>query len=154
VTDNVATTFFKEITYDWRLKLNINISTIITDNIAELLVKILEFTERRHQILTHNIEAVATPGFVPADLDVVEFAELITEAVSEHIRSKRLLLRDSKHIKFGPDGSFETIPIVDDYAKWLFEKDTEKYLKLQIDKLSENLINKRTAAELLESKKR
>ena len=132
--------------------MNINISTIITDNIAELLVKILEFTERRHEILTHNIEAVATPGFVPTDLDAAEFADLITEAVSEHIRSKRLLLRDSENVKFGPGGSFETIPIVDEYAKWLFENDTEKYLKLQIDKLSENLINKRTAAELLDSK--
>ena len=129
-----------------------NLSSTITDNIAELLAKIIEFTERRHRILTHNIEAVETPGFVPGDLDVAEFADLITEAVSEHVRSKRLLLRDSENVKFGPGGSFETIPIVDDYAKWLFENDTEKYLKLQIDKLSENLINKRTAAELLDSK--
>jgi len=129
-----------------------NLSSTITDNIAELLVKILEFTERRHQILTHNIEAVETPGFVPGDLDVAEFADLITEAVSEHIRSKRLLLRDSEHIKFGRGGTFETVPIVDDYARWLFENDTEKYLKLQIDKLSENLINRRTAAELLDAR--
>ena len=126
-----------------------NLSLTITDNIAELLAKIIEFTERRHQILMRNIDAVETPGFVPRDLDVAEFADLITEAVSEHIRSKRLLLRDSENVKFGPGGSFETIPTVDDYAKWLFENDTEKYLKLQIDKLSENLINKKTAAELL-----
>jgi hypothetical protein len=131
-----------------------NLSSTITDNIAELLAKIIEFTERRHRILTHNIEAVETPGFVPGDLDVAEFADLITEAVSEHVRSKRLLLRDSENVKFGPGGSFEIIPIVDDYAKWLFENDTEKYLKLQIDKLSENLINKRTAAELLAVKQR
>ena len=132
-----------------------NISTTVTtDNIAELLVKIIEFTERRHQILTHNIESVKTPGFVPCDLDVSAFADLVTQAVSEHLRSKRLLLRDCDNVKFGPGGSFETSPIVDDYAKWLLENDAEKYLKHQIDKLSENLINKRTAAELLDSKQR
>ncbi|RKY06799.1 MAG: hypothetical protein DRP65_11285 [Planctomycetota bacterium] len=131
-----------------------NLSSTITDNIAELLAKIIEFTERRHQILMHNIEAVETPGFVPGDLDVAEFADLITEAVSEHVRSRRLLLRDSENVKFGPGGNFETIPIVDDYAKWLFENDTEKYLKLQIDKLCENLVNKRTAVEMLDGKQR
>jgi len=131
-----------------------NLSSTITDNIAELLAKIIKFTERRHQVLTHNIEAVETPGFVPRDLNVAEFADLITEAVSEHVRSKRLLLRDSENVKFGPGGSFEAIPIVDDYAKWLFENDTEKYLKLQIDKLCENLINKRTAVEMLDGKQR
>jgi hypothetical protein len=130
-----------------------NLSSIITDNIAELLTKILEFTERRHGVLTNNIKAVETPGFVPRDMDVAEFADLITEAVTEHIRSKRLLLRDSEHVKFGGGGNFETVPIVDDYAKWLFENDTEKYLTLQIEKLSENLINKRTAAQLLDSRR-
>ena len=131
-----------------------NLSSTITDNIAELLATIIEFTERRHEILMHNIEAVEMPDFVPVDLNVAEFAGLITEAVSEHVRSKRLLLRDSENVKFGPGGSFETISIVDDYAKWLFENDTEKYLKLQIDKLCENLVNKRTAAEMLDGKQR
>jgi len=131
-----------------------NLSSTITDNIAELLAKIIEFTERRHEVLMRNIEAVETPGFVPGDLDVADFADLITEAVSEHVRSKRLLMRDSENVKFGPGGSFETTPVVDDYAKWLFENDTEKYLKLQIDKLSENLVNKRTAVEMLDNKQR
>ena len=126
----------------------------ITDNVTELLAKILEFTERRHKILTHNIEAVEAPDFVPRDLDVAEFADLMSEAVVEHIRSKRLLLRDSSNVNFGPAGSFQTVPIVDEYAKWLFENDTKKYLKHQIDKLSENLINNRTANELIDLRQR
>ncbi len=126
-----------------------NLSSIITDNVTELLVKILEFTERRRRILLQNIKHVDTEGFVPEDLDVAEFAELMTEAISEHIRSKRLLLRDSKNIKFGKGGGFESPPIVDEYAKHLFENDTTKYLELQIEQLSENLINNRVAVELL-----
>ena len=126
-----------------------NLSSIVTDNVTELLVKILEFTERRRRILLQNIKHVDTEGFVPEDLDVAEFAELMTEAISEHIRSKRLLLRDSKNIKFAKGGGFESPPIVDEYAEHLFGNDTAKYLELQIEKLSENLINNRVAVELL-----
>jgi flagellar basal body rod protein FlgB len=126
-----------------------NLSSKITDNITELLALILEFTGRRQEILTQNIKGVQTAGFVPRDLDVEKFAELMTEAISEHVRSRRLLLRDSENVKFGLSGSFEVLPIVDEEARQLFENDTGKYLELQIKKLSENLINNRTAAELL-----
>jgi len=126
-----------------------NLSSTTTDNVTELLVKILEFTERRRRILMQNIKHIDTVGFVPKDLDVTEFADVMTEAILEHIQSKRLLLRDSENIKFGKGGSFESPPIVDEHAKRLFENDTAEYLELQIKKLSENLINNRVAAELL-----
>ena len=129
-----------------------NLSSKITDNVTELLALILEFTGRRQEILTQNIKGVQTAGFVPRDLDVEKFAELMTEAISEHVRSRRLLLRDSENVKFGLSGSFEVLPIVDEEARQLFENDTGKYLELQIKKLSENLINNRTAAELLGQK--
>jgi len=126
-----------------------NLSSTTTDNVTELLVKIREFTERRRRILMQNIKHIDTVGFVPKDLDVTEFADVMTEAILEHIQSKRLLLRDSENIKFGKGGSFESPPIVDEHAKRLFENDTAEYLELQIKKLSENLINNRVAAELL-----
>ena len=129
-----------------------NLSSKITDNVTELLALILEFTGRRQEILTQNIKGVQTAGFVPRDLDVEKFAELMTEAISEHVRSRRLLLRDSENVKFGLSGSFEVLPIVDEEARQLFENDTGKYLELQIKKLLENLINNRTAAELLGQK--
>lgn len=126
-----------------------NLSSTTTDNVTELLVKIREFTERRRRILMQNIKHIDTVGFVPKDLDVTEFADVMTEAILEHIQSKRLLLRDSENIKFGKGGGFESPPIVDEHAKRLFENDTAEYLELQIRKLSENLINNRVAAELL-----
>jgi flagellar basal body rod protein FlgB len=126
-----------------------NLSSTTTDNVTELLVKIREFTERRRRILMQNVKHIDTVGFVPKDLDVTEFADVMTEAILEHIQSKRLLLRDSENIKFGKGGSFESPPIVDEHAKRLFENDTAEYLELQIRKLSENLINNRVAAELL-----
>jgi len=121
----------------------------ITDNITELLVKIIEFAEIRQKILAQNINNIHSPGFVPKDLAVDEFSDLLNDAVDEHARSQRLVLCDTKNIKFGINGSFEVEPVVDRYAKELLEENLDEYLELQINKLLENSLNQRVAAELL-----
>lgn len=127
-----------------------NISpTTATNNITEILGKIIDFTERRRQILTENILNANSSDFVPRDLDVEGFADLMAQAVSEHMRNKRLLLCDSETIKFGDGGSFESLPVIDKQGKELFDRNREKYLQSQVDKLSENLINNKIANELL-----
>ena len=129
-----------------------NLPLMITDNITELLVKIIEFTQIRQKILARNINNVRSPGFVPKDLDVDEFHELLNSAIDEHARSRRLLLRDTESIKFGTNGSFEVKPVADKYAKELLEENRDEYLKLQKNKLLENSLNQRVAAELLKQK--
>ena len=129
-----------------------NLASLITDNIAELLVKIVEFTQTRQKILGRNINNVHSFGFVPKDLEVDEFSELLSEAIDEHIRNRRLVLRDTENIKFGISGSFEAKPVVDEYAKELLEESRDEYLELQISKLLENSLNQRVAAELLRQK--
>ena len=127
-------------------------SSRMTDNIAEVLVKIIEFTQTRQKILSLNINNIHSPGFAPKDLAVDEFSELLNEAVNEHVRNKRLLLRDTESIKFGSAGRFEVKPIIDRYAKELLLEDKNKYIELQINKLLENMLNYRVAAELLKQK--
>jgi len=129
-----------------------NLSSLITDNIAELLVKIVRFTQTRQKILSRNINSVHSFGFVPRDLEVDEFSELLKDAIEEHIRRQRLVLRDTENIKFGVSGSFEVKPVVDEYAKELLEENRDAYLELQISKLLENSLNQRVAAELLRQK--
>jgi len=129
-----------------------NLSSLITDNIAELLVKIVRFTQTRQKILSRNINSVHSFGFVPRDLEVDEFSELLNDAIEEHIRRQRLVLRDTENIKFGVSGSFEVKPVVDEYAKELLEENRDAYLELQISKLLENSLNQRVAAELLRQK--
>ena len=126
-----------------------NLTSLITDNITELLVKIIEFTQSRQKILTRNINNIHSSGFVPKDLAVDKFGGLLADAIDEHIRSQRLVLRDTEDIKFGAGGSFKVKPVVDKYAKELFEENRNEYLELQIDKLLENSLNQRVAAELL-----
>ena len=87
--------------------------------------------------------------FVPRDLDVSGFVDSMNQAVCEHIQSRRLLLCDTESIKFGPEGSFESLPLVDEQAEQLFNEDFKKYMKLQVDKLTENLLNRRVATKLL-----
>ena len=129
-----------------------NLTSLITDNITELLVKIIEFTHARQKILTGNINNIYRSEFVPKDLAVDEFADLLNDALGEHILNQRLLLYDTENIKFGFRGTFVAKPIVDEYAKELLEKNPDEYLELQIDRLLENSLNQRVAAELLKQK--
>ena len=133
--------------------MNINLSMNVTDNVEEVLVKILEFTKSRHAIITENISNIHTPGYVPMDLTVEEFAELMDEAINEHKRSRKLLLRDTEAIKFGFNGTFEARPVVDEYAKKLFENNNiSQYVQFQMQKLLENLLNQKIASEMLKQK--
>jgi hypothetical protein len=131
-----------------------NLSQTTTDNITEVLEKIITFTERRNCLLMHNIEEVDDENLVPMDLDVEDFAGLMTEAIMEHIQSKRLLLCDSETTQFGRGGSFECTPVVDEQAMFLLERDPDEYVCHQIRKLSENFINYKMATGLLEHKKK
>ncbi|OQY04039.1 MAG: hypothetical protein B6I25_07485 [Planctomycetales bacterium 4572_13] len=129
------------------------LSTTTIDNITEVLTRIIEFTDQRRDVLTRNLFDYKTSGFQPKDLPVCEFTECMTEAVSEHIRSKRLLLCDRDNVSFGEAGSFVVDPIVDSKAKNLLKINTKDYLQMQIHKLSENLMNNRIAVELLKQKR-
>lgn len=131
-----------------------NLTSLITDNIAELLVKIIEFTQNRQKILTQNINNIHSPDFVPKDLAVDEFCNLLNTAINEHTQSQRLLFCDTRNIKFGAAGRLEVQPTIDKYAKELLEENQNEYLELQINKLLENSLNQRVAAKLLKQKQR
>ena len=131
---------------------DMNLTSLITDNITEILVKIIEFTHTRQKIIIRNITSMNNPGFVPQKLAVKEFSGLLNSAIDEHIQNQRLLLRDTENIKFGTSGNFEVKPTVDRHSKLLLEKNRDEYLEVQIKKLLENSLNQRVAAELLRKK--
>jgi len=129
-----------------------NLTSLITDNITEILVKIIQFTQTRQKILTRNIINIHNPGFVPKDLAVNEFSELLNNAINEHVRNQRLVLRDTENVKFDVSGSVEVKLVVDEYGKELLEENRDEYIELQINKLLQNSLNQRVAAELLRQK--
>lgn len=128
------------------------ITTRQTDNVIEILTKVLEFTDRRAKVLHNNIVNVNTENYRPADLDASAFADLMGQALSSHLISDRLILIDSEYIKFGPNGTFEAIPFTDNQAFELLTADTKQYLKLQMKKISENQMNNKVAIQLIEQK--
>ncbi|MGD2094838.1 MAG: hypothetical protein PVH77_07520 [Phycisphaerales bacterium] len=130
------------------------LTSLITDNITEILVKIIKFTHIRQKILTKNIINVNNPKYEPKELAVNEFSDLLNNAIDEHVQNQRLILCDTENIKFGVSGSFEIKPIVDEYSKELRVKKRNEYLKLQINRLLENSFNQRVATELLRLKQK
>lgn len=126
--------------------------SLIPDNIAEVLTGILRFTELRRCVLHANIHSVDVPGFVPQDMPVREFAEVLNDALAEHVRSRRLLFRDTTHITFGPNSATRIRPVTDDAAHALLQKNRDEYMELEVGKLLENALNRKVAMELLAQK--
>ena len=129
-----------------------NLSALVTDNITEILTRIVKFTQTRHKILIQNIIHIRDPEFVPKELEVDEFSILLSRAVDEHVRNQRLVLHDTENIKFDTEGRLNIRPIVDELSKKLFKENREEYLERQMTKLWENSLNQKLAAELLKQK--
>ena len=129
-----------------------NLMSLITDNISEILIKIVKFTQTRQKILIQNIINFKNPGFVPKELEVNEFSDVLNNAIDEHVRNRRLVLHDTENIKFGVSGSLELKPIVDEHGIKLLEENRDEYILRQIHKLWENSLNQKLAAELLRQK--
>ena len=129
-----------------------NLPTITTDNITEVLLKIINFTQSRQKVLIQNINTMHTAGFAPRDLPVDEFSRLIAQALAEHACNHRLVLQDGKNVKFGANGDFEVTPVIDEEARMLFEQNRDEYLRCQIIKMLENSLNQRIAVDLLKQK--
>jgi len=129
-----------------------NLMSLMTDNITEILIKIVKFTQTRQKILIQNIINVQNSGFVPKELEVNEFSDVLNTAIDEHVRNQRLVLRDTENIKFGASGSVELKPIVDEHGVKLLEENQDEYIERQIKKLWENSLNQKLAAELLKQK--
>jgi flagellar basal body rod protein FlgB len=133
--------------------MNVKLSSTATDNITDLLNQIIDFTERREEVLTRNLFDHRSTGFVPKDLPVHEFTSTLTRALAEHIHTRRLLLEDSNHIHFHDHGEFDASAIADTEALTLLESDPQTYIQEQLRKLSENTIHNRLAVELLRQKR-
>jgi flagellar basal body rod protein FlgB len=129
-----------------------NLTTLVTDNITELLTRIVMFTQARQKVLIQNIINMHRPGFVPQELQEHEFSSLVNDAIDEHVRSRQLVLHDTENVKFCEDGAVKVRPVVDETGRELLAESQHHYLQRQITKLLENVLNQKMAAELLRQK--
>jgi flagellar basal body rod protein FlgB len=127
--------------------------TTISDNLTEVLQRVLEFTHLRQKILVSNLRDFDKPGFVPTDLPCGEFSDLLNIALNEQEKNNRLLFIDTHNIKFFRGGCFEARTIADNYANYLLKISSERYRRYQVDKIIENALNQKFAAQLLRQKR-
>ncbi|MDD5011306.1 MAG: hypothetical protein PHQ00_04210 [Phycisphaerae bacterium] len=128
------------------------LSSLIQDNVDEILVKIIQFTHIRHTVISDNIRNCRCEDFVPRYIDAEDFAKVISAALGEHQRNQRLALCDSRTVSFLPDGDFRLEPQIDTKAAELLGSDFGAYIQLQQNRLKENSINNKAACALLEHK--
>jgi flagellar basal body rod protein FlgB len=127
-------------------------TAFVADNISDILVKIIHFTQLRRRVLHENLHQADHPGFTPKDMPVRELAEALNVAVAEHLQNHRLLFRDTPNIKFGPNNTMEVWPVADRHAYTLLQTSRDEYTEFQVNKLLENCLNRRVAEELLRQK--
>jgi flagellar basal body rod protein FlgB len=130
-----------------------DLSSLIRDNIDDILVKIIQFTHIRHRIIADNIKNCRSAGFVPRYVDVEDFAKVMSVALTEHQRSKKLSLCDSHTITFSFGGKLDIKPEMDVAAQKLFNQDFRQYILLQKQRLKGNIVNNKTACALLRHKR-
>ncbi len=126
--------------------------SLIPDNLSELLVKIVRFTELRRDVLYENIHSTRKPGFAPRDMPMLEFVQILNGAIAEHLQHKRLLFSDTENIRFGKNGRMQITPLPDEHAKTLLQSNRDEYTEMQVAKLLENSLNRKVARELLRLK--
>ena len=130
-----------------------DLSALIRDNIDDILVKIIQFTHIRHRVIADNIKNCRRADFVPRRVDVEDFAKVMSVALAEHQRSKKLSLCDSHTITFSFGGKLDVRPETDTAAQKLFNQDFRRYILLQKQRLKENIVNNKTACALLRHKR-
>ncbi|MFA5423207.1 MAG: hypothetical protein WC374_05065 [Phycisphaerae bacterium] len=122
------------------------------DNITDVLIMVIEFAQARQKVLANNIRLADAPDFVPSDLPCKQFAAVLNIALDEHIENSRLLLADTENISFLTSGRFEIKPVTDERAQRLLRCSREKYIHFQVEKIVENAMNQRFAAQLIRQK--
>jgi hypothetical protein len=99
-----------------------------------------------------NIKNVDASDYEPHDLAIDEFSKIINHAIDEHLANRRLMLFDTETIKFGSGGSLQIKSATDKHATLLLKGKKDEYLELQVNKLLENSLNQKIAAEILRQK--
>jgi len=77
---------------------------------------------------------------------------VLNNAIDEHVQNQRLVLCDTENIKFHATGDLELKTIIDERGERLLEENRDEYIEWQIDKLWENSLSQKVAAELLKQK--
>ena len=117
-----------------------------------VLERVVQFTEARHRLLTHNIANLSTPNFQPVDLDPKAFQQELVRALDERRTSPRpfngpLPVHDTVQVQFKP-GRIATQPSQLG-ENVLFHDRNDRDLERLMQKLAENTLAHNAAVEMM-----
>jgi flagellar basal-body rod protein FlgB len=116
------------------------------------LERLVQFTEARHQLLTHNIANLSTPYFKPTDVDPRSFQQTLGEALDRRRAGARpfggpLELNDTRDMSFRPGRiDFRAEPSRDNI---LFHDQNDRDVERLMQRLAENTMAHNAAVEMM-----
>lgn len=114
----------------------------VTDGEAlPVLERMVQFTARRHRLITNNIANLSTPGYRPADLSVEAFQKQLGEAIDHRRAAER-------------DGGHQPLPPTELDAETaghnlLFHDQNDRDVDRTMQSLVENFMSFRMASQLM-----
>lgn len=70
------------------------IDRLLNEGNAPLISKMIDFTEKRHELIAENVANISTPGYVQKDLDLGAFQSQLRDRIDERRRSGGVLFDD------------------------------------------------------------
>jgi len=118
------------------------------------LERMVQFTSRRHALITHNIANASTPNFIPRDLDVGSFQQTLGEAIDRRrdrggVFRGGLEPRDTPQLRFTPDGLAARSEALK--RNILFHDRNNRSMEHQMKDLAENAMAHNAAMEMLKN---
>ena len=117
-----------------------------------LLNKVVAFTEKRHEVLAHNIANQNTPHYRSRDLDVAAFNKQLSRAVEQRSRPggrTRFEFGNSRNVGSSADGFLVTRSIEDPDPGLLKHNRNNVDAAREQAELARNTIMHNTAVELM-----
>ncbi len=116
------------------------------------LERMVQFTQERHRVLSHNIANLSTPYFKPGDLNPDSFQAELRDAIDRRRHSASptagpLELNDTKELQFEPGGL--TVQPQPSAQGILFHDQNNRDLERTMQSLAENTLAHNTAIEVL-----
>ncbi|MHC4993526.1 MAG: flagellar basal body rod protein FlgB [Planctomycetota bacterium] len=118
------------------------------------LERVVQFTGRRHDLLTHNIANLSTPNFRPRDLDVDSFQAALAEAVDRRRdqiggMNRELKIDDTRQVEFQKDHIRIRPGSANDNL--MFHDRNNRSLEHTMQDLAENTMTHNAALDMLKS---
>ena len=120
------------------------------------LERMMQFSARRHELITENVANLETPGYRPQDVSVEGFQNALGEAIDRRrevgngAAIRALEVADTDEVAFTENG-LELRPTAA-HDNILFHDDNDRNLERIMQDLAENLMAFRAAGELLRSR--